>query len=151
FATRPPRILVVDDNPAIHDDFRKILGAEPRDTRLKSLETTLFGSSSFGPKHGVAFRVDSASQGQEALEMLENALRESDPYVLAFVDVRMPPGWDGIETLGRLWQASPELQAVICTAYSDYSWDDITRSLPHADSLLILKKPFDTTEVLQIS
>ena len=83
--------------------------------------------------------------------MVQRALEENDPYALAFVDIRMPPGWDGVETLEHLWQCSPELQAVICTAYSDYSWDDMSRRLSQVDSLLILKKPFDTAEVLQVA
>ncbi len=83
--------------------------------------------------------------------MVQKALAENDPYALAFVDIRMPPGWDGVETLERLWECSPDIQAVICTAYSDYSWDDISRRLGQTDSLLILKKPFDTAEVLQVA
>ena len=100
-------------------------------------------------RHG--FRIDSAYQGQEAFEMVKKAVAEGDPYALAFVDVRMPPGWDGIETLENIWHAAPELQAVICTAYSDYSWDEMTRRLGQTDNLLILKKPFETVEVLQMA
>ena len=83
--------------------------------------------------------------------MVQEALQENDPYALVFVDIRMPPGWDGVETLEHLWACEPELQAVICTAYSDYSWDDMARRLVQPDSLLILKKPFDTAEVLQVA
>ena len=112
------------------------------------METALFGAAT-APAERAGFRIDSALQGQEALpEMVQKALAENDPMLLAFVDVRMPPGWDGVETLERIWQCSPELQAVICTAYSDYSWDDMTRRFGHTDNLLILKKPFETVEVL---
>jgi PAS domain S-box-containing protein len=146
-----PRILIVDDNPAIHEDFRKILGGNSQAlSRLDSIESELFGHSSASIDR-VGFRIDSAHQGHEALELIQKALQAGDPYVLAFVDVRMPPGWDGIETLERIWQCSPELQAVICTAYSDYSWDDMTRRLGNTDNLLILKKPFETVEVLQLA
>jgi two-component system cell cycle sensor histidine kinase/response regulator CckA len=146
-----PRILVVDDNPAIHDDFRKILGARTEaQHRLDNIEAELFGET-VDPVERTGFRIESAHQGQEALGMIQKALQEGDPYVLAFVDVRMPPGWDGIETLERIWQCAPELQAVICTAYSDYSWDDMTRRLGQTDNLLILKKPFETVEVLQLA
>lgn len=146
-----PRVLVVDDNAAIHDDFRKILGTKSESqSRLDHIEAELFGRPESTVER-VGFRLDSAHQGQEALEMVKKALDEGDPYALAFVDVRMPPGWDGIETLERIWQCSPELQAVICTAYSDYSWDDMTRRLGYTDNLLILKKPFETVEVLQLA
>ncbi|HVM51109.1 MAG TPA: response regulator [Candidatus Acidoferrum sp.] len=145
-----PRVLVIDDNAAIHNDFRKILVQSSAATRLDEMEKELFGPVT-APIQRAGFRIESAYQGQEALGMVQRALQEGDPYVLAFVDIRMPPGWDGIETLERLWQCYPELQAVICTAHSDYSWDDIARRLAQPDSLLILKKPFDTAEVLQIA
>jgi PAS domain S-box-containing protein len=146
-----PRVLIVDDNAAIHGDFRKILGEQPGGrSHLDDVERALFGSPGAATER-TSFRIDSAYQGQEALAMVEKAKAENDPYVLAFVDVRMPPGWDGVETLEHLWETCPELQAVICTAYADYSWDDITRRLTQTDNLLILKKPFDTIEALQIA
>jgi len=70
---------------------------------------------------------------------------------MAFVDVRMPPGWDGIETIARIWEKYPELQVVVCTAYSDYSWDDLIAKIGQSDRLVILKKPFDTVEALQLA
>ncbi|MGH8024632.1 MAG: PAS domain S-box protein, partial [Limisphaerales bacterium] len=89
--------------------------------------------------------------GSDALALVAAALKADDPYSLAFVDIRMPPGWDGVETIARLWKISPDLQAVICTAYSDYSWHDIIGRFGHTDNLLILKKPFETVEVLQLT
>lgn len=146
-----PRILVVDDNPSIHEDFRKILGIKTEEqSHLENVESQLFGTAdALVERHG--FRIDSAFQGQEAFDLVKKAVEQGDPYMLAFVDVRMPPGWDGIETLERIWKFAPELQAVICTAYSDYSWDEMTRRLGQTDSLLILKKPFETVEVLQMT
>jgi two-component system, cell cycle sensor histidine kinase and response regulator CckA len=148
-----PRILIVDDNPSIHEDFRKILGAKtPAQSHLEDVESELFGDRDIGiSEERTGFRIDSAHQGQEAFEKVKKSMDDGDPYVLAFVDVRMPPGWDGIETLENIWRAAPELQAVICTAYSDYSWDEMTKRLRQTDNLLILKKPFETVEVLQMA
>jgi EAL domain-containing protein (putative c-di-GMP-specific phosphodiesterase class I)/FixJ family two-component response regulator len=70
---------------------------------------------------------------------------------MAFVDVRMPPGWDGIETIIRLWEADPDVQIVICTAHSDYSWEETLDKLGRADCFIVLKKPFDNIEVLQLA
>jgi CheY-like chemotaxis protein len=143
------RLLVIDDNAAIHEDFRKILLTEahlPND--LAEDEAALFGQTTvkFQPP---IFEIDSAYQGQEGLELVEKSLWEERPYALAFIDVRMPPGWDGVETTSRIWERYPDLQVVICTAYSDYSWEDMLRKLGFSDRLLILKKPFDNIEVLQ--
>jgi PAS domain S-box-containing protein len=148
---RPARVLVVDDNPSIHEDFRKILGAKTATlSHLEKAESELFGGAKVSVERR-GFRIDSAYQGQEAFELVKKSVAEGDPYLIAFVDVRMPPGWDGIETLENIWKSAPELQAVICTAYSDYSWDEMTQRFGHTDNLLILKKPFETVEVLQMA
>jgi two-component system cell cycle sensor histidine kinase/response regulator CckA len=143
------RILVVDDNPAIHEDIKKIL-CPTDEGDLTQDEAALFGSAAAVSERS-DFEVDSAFQGQEGLAMVEKALAEGRPYSTAFVDVRMPPGWDGIETIRQVWNHYPELQVVICTAYSDHSWDEIVRSLGKSDSMVILKKPFDNVEVLQLA
>ena len=146
------RILIIDDNPSIHEDFRKILG--PADAKLAeeldATEASLFGDHA-GSSSAQNFRIDSAFQGQEGLEKVRAACAEGAPYAVAFVDVRMPPGWDGIETISRIWKEFPDLQIVICTAYSDYSWDEIAKSVGNTDKMLVLKKPFDNVEVLQMA
>jgi PAS domain S-box-containing protein len=146
------RILVVDDNPAIHTDFNKILHvASSRGEHLASAEAILFGDVRQGPGETRSFEIDCVLQGRDGLSMVQRALDAGRPYATAFVDVRMPPGWDGIETVARMWEAQPDLQIVICTAYSDYSWEDMMRRFGHSDNLLILKKPFDNVEVLQLA
>lgn len=146
------RILVIDDTPAIHADFRKILTSERDAAALDQAEAALFGEVVTGSSACPCdFEVDSAMQGKEGLERVIQAAREGRPYALAFVDVRMPPGWDGVETTARLWEVDPDLQIVICTAYSDYSWDETIERLGQTDRLLILKKPFDNVEVSQLA
>ena len=152
-AERNLRILVIDDNRAIHDDFRKILCSTQRHGKtLEDAETLLFDSPA--PNAGakrITFEIDSAYQGKEGLALVQKAAESGRPYAMAFVDVRMPPGWDGVETTARIWEVCPDLQIVICTAYSDYSWDEMSAKLSSSDQLVILKKPFDTVEVLQLA
>jgi|SRR5271166_7855 len=142
------RLLIVDDNEAIHNDLKKILLPEVIDSQLADDEALLFGKVA---SRSIVFEIDSAFQGQEGLVCLQNAQAENWPYALAFIDIRMPPGWDGIETISHLWHADPDLQVVICTAYSDYSWTDIERKLGISNNLVILKKPFDPIEVTQLA
>ena len=147
------RILVIDDNATIHADFRKILApAAASDAQLRDAESLLFGQSEeAAPSNAPVYEIDSAYQGQEGLQMVEKAVESGRPYALAFLDVRMPPGWDGIETLGHIWKKYPELPVVICTAYSDYSWQEMMIRLGHSDNLVVLRKPFDAVEVLQLA
>jgi signal transduction histidine kinase/PleD family two-component response regulator len=149
-----PRILVIDDNPAIHEDFRKIFGPGlATSPALTESEAALFGDAPAPAAHTApaAFQIDEALQGQEGLELVRVARAAGRPYTMAFIDVRMPPGWDGIETTARIWAEDPDVQVVICTAYSDYSWDEMLAKLGQSDRLVILKKPFDNIEVLQLA
>jgi signal transduction histidine kinase len=145
------RILIVDDNPAIHADYRKILTPAGAPTQLDLEERELFGDTESVPEWNGRFDVDYAFQGEEALKLVVQALRDNDPYAVTFVDGRMPPGWDGVETISNLWEHAPDLQVVICTAYSDYSWNQILHRLGRNDNFVILKKPFDPVEVLQLA
>ncbi len=144
------RILVVDDNRAIHDDFRKILAAATgtRD-ELAALDTELFGTAAVTQDEG--FELDSAYQGEEAIEKVRRARAEGRGYALLFVDVRMPPGLDGIQTTARLLREDEDVGIVICSAYSDHSWQEMTAAFGKTDRVLILKKPFDTVEVRQLA
>jgi len=145
-------ILIIDDNEDIHRDFRAILKGETESrVDLDVEKSALFGTTTQPLYKLKNFEVDSAFQGEEGLEKIRQALREDRPYAMAFVDIRMPPGWDGLETIRRVWREYPELQVVICTAYSDYSWHHIIAELGETEKLLILKKPFETVEVYQLA
>jgi diguanylate cyclase (GGDEF)-like protein/PAS domain S-box-containing protein len=145
------RILLIDDMGSIHADFRKILApAAPDNGALDEAESALFGDE-VAAAADATFELDSAYQGQEGLARLIEAKRAGRPYAMAFVDMRMPPGWNGVETIEHLWRADPELQVVICTAYSDETWDSVLARLDARDRLLILKKPFEAVEVHQLA
>jgi diguanylate cyclase len=142
------RILVIDDNAAIHADYRKILcGSETEG--LSQAEAALFGEHTTQQVARPTFDVDSAMQGQEGVELARAALAEGRPYSVAFVDMRMPPGWDGLETIEHLWAVDPEVQVVVCSAFADYGWLELLDRLGHSDKLIVVKKPFEPIEVLQ--
>jgi diguanylate cyclase (GGDEF)-like protein len=145
------RILIIDDNAAIHLDFRKVLGAQAEHSAqaaLDVLEANLFGEAVVAAARP-NFDIDSAHQGQEGVAMAHQALAEGRPYAMAFVDMRMPPGWDGLKTIERLWATDPDVQVVICSAHTDYDWTEVVQRLGHSDRLLVLRKPAEPIEVLQ--
>ncbi|MCU1736283.1 MULTISPECIES: bifunctional diguanylate cyclase/phosphodiesterase [unclassified Pseudomonas] len=143
------RILIIDDTPSIHEDFRKTLCPEEVEDHLQMAEQALFGDTI--ARKVDCFELDSAFQGQDGLAKVEQALLQGQPYAMAFIDMRMPPGWDGLQTLERLWQADPKLQVALCTAYSDYSLEEMNERVEMGDRLLILKKPFDAIEIRQLA
>src|SRR5208282_4036328 len=145
------RILVIDDNAAIHGDFRKVLdggGEDNAQVALAVLEAGLFGEAR-GTGSRPRFEIDSAHQGQEGVELVRKALGQGRPYAMAFVDMRMPPGWDGLKTIEHLWAVDPDVQVVICSAHTDYDWSEVVDRLKHSDKLLVLRKPAEPIEVLQ--
>jgi CheY-like chemotaxis protein len=144
------RVLVVDDQPAIHEDFRKILVGDAEPVELDAMEAAVFGSRSPEPRR-IRFDMDSAYQGAEAIEKIRRARADMRPYALVFVDVRMPPGFDGVETLARIFDDDQDIQAVLCTAYADWSWSAVAERIDNEGRFLILKKPFDAAEVRQMA
>ncbi len=146
------RILLVDDNESIHADFRKVLQTDSALTAaVESAAASIFDEPVARRAPVAGFEIDSAYQGEEALARVLKSVERARPYALVFVDVRMPPGWNGVETVRRIWQVDSHLQVVICTAYSDYSWPEMIDELGESDSFVILKKPFDNIEVRQLA
>ncbi len=148
--TKNQRILVIDDQESIHQDFRKILAPPGEEHSLSSARSAFFGEEETRVEQP-RFELSSAAQGEQGVELLAREQREGRRFALAFVDVRMPPGIDGVKTIQRLWQLDPDLEVVICTAYADYSFEQIIQELGGTDQLLILKKPFDPVEVRQLA
>jgi PAS domain S-box-containing protein len=167
---QPYRILVVDDDEGMHRVFSLMLSQMPDPPPVA--DSTAPAPRAFKPFPGTEaesasspavmteeppaadfpqFEIDFAFQGQQGLELVRKALAEERPYTMAFIDMRMPPGWDGIETIGHIWKECYDLQIVICTGYTDFSWHDLIRKFGHSDRLLIMKKPFDMTEVRQVA
>jgi signal transduction histidine kinase len=97
------------------------------------------------------FQLDFALQGEQGVDLAAAAIAQGLPFAIAFVDMRMPPGWDGLETIEAIWAEYPDLEVVICTAYSDRSDDEIVERLGVTDQLMFLRKPFDPIEVRQLA
>lgn len=144
--------MIIDDNPDIHQDFIKILKIKDQDNEFYSYDKALFDEEHDDVINELPdFEIESSSQGAEGIAKIKKALEDDRPFALAFVDIRMPPGIDGIETIKRIWECDPSIQIVICTAYSDYTWKETVKALGLNDNLLVLKKPFDIAVVRQLT
>ncbi len=150
FMSENRRILLIDDNVAIHEDYRKILVGRAGNSELDELGAALFESTAAEDTR-LNFEISSAYQGQDGLSLVAQALGENRPFAMGFVDMRMPPGWDGLETIKRIWEIDPHMQIVICSAYSDHSWSELVDALPSVGQWLLLRKPFDSAEVSQLA
>jgi len=144
------RILITDDNVNIHEDFRKILSPPIESGALDHARAAVFEETPTLPTH-VSYELEFAAQGREGFGLVQTARQSGMPYAAAFVDMRMPPGWDGLETIEHLWYVDPEIQIVVCSAYSDHPWEDVSRRIGDTDKLLILMKPFNSIEIVQMA
>jgi len=149
-----PRILLVDDNETLLADYKRILDPTGRDADddLDALEQLARGGV-VAAKAPARQRYDlhAVNQGAAAIAAADAARSSGRPFSVVFLDVRMPPGIDGVETAARLWRAHPDLEIVLCSAHNDYGWDDLSRALGPTDHLLVLRKPFDAIEVRQLA
>lgn len=158
-------ILVVDDTKSIHDDFDEILDTRqhPENHEIKDLEDFLFQDDPQPDREkstdelektekflNLTYTLDHAFQGEEAVEIVRKREGSENPVSVIVMDVRMPPGINGIEAILRIWKINPYIEIVICSAYSDYSWDQIVDLVGATDRLLFLKKPFHSIEVRQM-
>lgn len=147
------RILIADDNASIHSDIKTILsGTRHASVELRELERELFEDEthlegSATDKYGYVY--DHAYQGEDAVELVRKALEEGNRYSLVFMDVRMPPGMDGIQATRAIREIDPDVEIVLSTAYSDYSWEEIIDEVGYSDKVLFLKKPIDPTALRQ--
>jgi len=145
------RIIIIDDNSDIYRDFRAILCDDANSADIDKPESEIFDEQAHKKVARNRYELDYASQGKEGVEKIRQCLLENRPFMLAFVDMRMPPGWDGLETIEHIRKVDPGIQIVICSENANYSREAIIRRFGRSDNLLILKKPFDIADVSQIA
>ncbi|MGV1100738.1 response regulator [Thiovibrio sp. JS02] len=146
------RILVIDDDRDVWKAYRLVLTPETESSGASAEKISrLLSPGSEDDPAAANFFLSFAAQGQEGFAMVEEAVRKNEPFALAFVDVRMPPGWDGMETARRIRAQDPEIELVIVTAYSDHSIEEIVRAVGSSEKLLFLRKPFDPDELRQLA
>jgi diguanylate cyclase (GGDEF)-like protein len=154
------RILIVDDEPAMHESYRQSFTpgrAGDGGAALSAMAADLFGDDedeategdAAAPDAPMAFAIDHFMQGLDAVEAIHASIASGDRYAVAFIDVRMPPGIDGKETAKRIRALDPDINLVIVTGYSDFSPLDISRAAGPADKIFYIAKPFEVEEVVQ--
>src|SRR5262245_19395633 len=118
------RILIVDDDRTIHESIKDVLAEskpaiDPDLSALKKAALMNTSKPAAESADSAPFVIDSAFQGEEGLSRVLQALEEQSPYALIFMDVRMPPGWDGLITIQEIWKVAPNTEMVVISAYSD--------------------------------
>ncbi|MEW6221099.1 MAG: response regulator [Thermodesulfobacteriota bacterium] len=150
------RILVIDDDPEILAAVCRILSPPPArgEGQVAELAALLADSAPDTPSLAAVsrrFEVETARQGEAGYRQLAAAATAGQPYAVVFVDMRMPPGWDGVRTIRAIHDADRHAQIVIVTAYADAPVSEIVARVGFTDRLLYLKKPFDPEEILQLA
>ncbi|MCY3745473.1 MAG: sigma 54-interacting transcriptional regulator [Acidobacteria bacterium] len=154
---RNRRILIVDDQAELHDDLAEMLVPTTEERASDELSAAFAGPGAepdSAPSDAAAqpdFELSHAFTGREACERVEGAHRAGKPFAMAFVDVRMPPGMDGIEAVQRIRDTDRDIEIVIMTAYSDRTLADIARGNDLLHKMLYVRKPFTREEIQQIA
>jgi diguanylate cyclase (GGDEF)-like protein len=143
------RILIVDDEPAMHDSYRRCFAPAKPDVALSALAAELFGDDAPEPDAAPAFEFTHCDQGLDAVAAVERGQAEGRPFAVAFIDIRMPPGIDGRETARRIRALDGQVNLCIVTGYSDFSPLEISRAAGPADKIFYIAKPFEVAEIQQ--
>ncbi len=143
------RVLIVDDQPEIHDDFAEMLRPNMAKPSADDLAAAFLSEKevSFLPE----FELLHASNGVEACEIIQAGRKSNHPVAVAYIDIRMPPGIDGIETIRRVREIDRDIEIVIMTAYTDRSLPEIVHNMELLHKLLYIRKPFTHEEIQQIT
>jgi two-component system, NtrC family, sensor kinase len=153
------KILVVDDQQDLRDQLAKLLlrsGKKDETTSLvQQMRERLMGNKVESKEQEDApadsYSVDTAAQGEDAYEMVQKSIDEKDPYAVMFLDMRMPPGWDGLETAKKIRSIDKDIEIVIMTAYADHDQNTIAEQVGSPQKLLYIKKPFQAEEIYQLA
>lgn len=156
----PVRVLVVDDEQPIRDAFRDVLlDADVSEdlAAFQNLRSKLFSSvDAHSTSRRARIRTTSfdpvfCDGAASAVEAVRQSLADECPFAVVFLDMRMPPGQDGAWAAARIRELDPEIEIVICTAYSDVDPVDIGGMVPPEEKISYLQKPFHPHEVRQMS
>lgn len=150
------KILVIDDNKDIHEDFKRVLKAffskGEEELRLEKMEAKALGKTAdHKSKKQFQISLEFASSGEQGIDKVREAVDHEEFYQLVFLDIRMAGGMDGIATLEKIWELDPKIEVVLCTAYSDYDFTKLFKKFGLTDQVILLKKPFDSIEVQQLA
>ena len=145
------RVLLVDDQDEIHSDFREILNEGNRKTDSGDLADAFLSADSDRSTYLPSFELTHATSGDEAYQVVKAAAEANQPFAVAYIDIRMPPGMDGIETIRRIREFERDLEIVIMTAYTDRPLYEIVTNMQLLHKLLYIRKPFAREEIQQIT
>ncbi|MCW4460193.1 EAL domain-containing protein [Sphingomonas sp. BT-65] len=147
------RILIVDDEPGMHESYRQCFGGASREQGavLDAMAAELFGEgeATAAREEAVKFETVHCMQGAEGVAAVAAGLDRGERFAVAFIDIRMPPGIDGKETAKRIRELDPDINLVIVTGFSDFSPLEISRAAGPADKIFYIAKPFQAEEVVQ--
>jgi CheY-like chemotaxis protein len=152
------RILIVDDQEDLREQLANLLvqsgKKSPTSALVGSMRARLMGivPEVEEPKNDKpTYDIDTTGRGEEAFEMVRAALENHAPYAAMFIDMRMPPGWDGLKTTQKIREIDKNIEIVIMTAYADHKQDEIASAVGSPGKLLYIKKPFQPEEIFQMA
>jgi CheY-like chemotaxis protein len=137
------RVLIADDDEHILQCYRTAFGDNHSNDcieTLSSLEAELFDARP-GSEPTPKFDLVACNQGHDAISLATEAAREGKRFDVVILDVRMPPGIDGVEAGCRIRQLDPDVQIVFVTGFADLTMCELARRVPPPVKLHYFNKP----------
>ena len=145
------RIIIIDDDEEIWESYRSVLVINRTPSASSRMMTELLSTEAAEDPFQVDFDLAYAQQGETGFRMVKDSIAKGKPFSIAFIDIRMPPGWGGVDTARAIRQIDENIEIVIVTAFSDLSQMEIVRTIGVPDKLLYMRKPFDAEELAQVA
>ena len=145
------RVLIADDDEHVLECYREAFGIDTGTSRLRvlnALEAELFdpGEDAEAEPH---FEVVACSQGNDAIDLARDAADKGSPFDVVILDVRMPPGIDGVEAGSEIRKLDPDVEIVFVTGFSDVPLDELQRRVPPPMKLHYFNKPLSFSQLAQ--
>ena len=145
------KVLVADDDERVIECYREAFGSVEPTQHMRALnalaaeliDTT--GDLESTPK----FEVVTCNQGADAIEAAATACDAGEPFDVVILDVRMPPGIDGVEAGSQIRKHDPDVEIVFVSGYSDVPFEELQRRVPPPMHLHYFHKPLSFAQLAE--
>lgn len=145
------KVLIADDDEYVLDCYKEAFSDEEPTNHMRALDA--LAAELFDPERDIVdkprFAIVACNQGDDAISLAQAAAEAGEPFDVVILDVRMPPGIDGVEAGSRIRDLDPEVEIVFVTGYSDMPLEELRRRVPPPLKLHYFNKPLSFTKLAE--
>lgn len=145
------KVLVADDDERVLECYREAFGDVEQTNQMRVLDVLaaeLFDTNK-RLESQPRFVCVACNQGSDAIRAVEAARIEGAPFDVVILDIRMPPGIDGVEAGSQIRERDPDVEIIFVTGYSDVPFDELQRRVPPPIHLHYFHKPLSFAQLAE--